>query len=49
MLKNNSFDKEAQDNNGWTPLHHASYNGHLGVVKYLISIGCNKETKNKNG
>ncbi|EAX87669.1 sex-determining protein, putative [Trichomonas vaginalis G3] len=35
--------------NGETPLFIASQKGHLEVVEYLISIGANKEAKNKDG
>ncbi|EAY12193.1 hypothetical protein TVAG_003990 [Trichomonas vaginalis G3] len=32
-----------------TPLIQASYNGNLEVVKYLISVGADKEAKNNDG
>lgn len=32
----NGIDKEAKDDYGWTALHCASNNGHLGIVEYLI-------------
>eukprot|EP01089_Gocevia_fonbrunei_P000933 TRINITY_DN10904_c0_g1_i3.p1 TRINITY_DN10904_c0_g1~~TRINITY_DN10904_c0_g1_i3.p1 ORF type:complete len:272 (-),score=85.43 TRINITY_DN10904_c0_g1_i3:21-836(-) len=33
----------------WTPLHYASYNGHLEVVKFLVSKGCDPLVKNSDG
>ncbi|EAY07708.1 hypothetical protein TVAG_117890 [Trichomonas vaginalis G3] len=42
-------DKEAKDNDGYTPLICASWNGHLEVVKYLISNGADKEAKDNDG
>jgi ankyrin repeat protein len=38
-LKSVGADIHAKDNDGWTPLHSASWNGHLEVVKYLKSVG----------
>ena len=35
----NSSDIRAVDNNGFTPLHMAAYNGHREVVELLISQG----------
>lgn len=29
-------DSNQKDNNGWTPLHFASYNGHLEIVRELV-------------
>ena len=45
----NGANIEAQDNDGNTPLHHASYNRHLEVVKILIELGANIEAQNKDG
>jgi ankyrin repeat protein len=42
-------DKNLKNNDGWTPLHSASYNGHLEVVKYLVGAGCDKNLKNNDG
>ena len=32
-------DKDMFCGNGWTPLHHASYRGHLDVLRYLVEQG----------
>ncbi|EAY00952.1 histone-lysine N-methyltransferase, H3 lysine-9 specific, putative [Trichomonas vaginalis G3] len=42
-------DKEAKDNDGYTPLLRSSEKGHLEVVQYLISIGADKEAKDNKG
>ncbi|EAY12300.1 ankyrin repeat protein, putative [Trichomonas vaginalis G3] len=42
-------DKDAKNNNGWTPLYNASFKGELAVVQYLISVGANKEAKSNIG
>ena len=39
--------KDAKDEDGWTPLIYASSKGYLSVVQYLISVGANKEVKIK--
>lgn len=36
LLINIRADKDARDNAGWTPLHHAANNGHLDIVKELL-------------
>ena len=36
------------DNNGFTPLHFASENGHLDAVKLLIAAGAIIDSRNKN-
>jgi ankyrin len=40
---------EAKDNDGDTPLHDASWNGHLPVVKALLAVGANILASNNNG
>ena len=42
-------DKEARDEDGWTPLRTASYNGHLPVVQYLCDQGADKKARNGIG
>jgi ankyrin repeat protein len=43
-------DKEAKDKYGWTALHHASFDGHLEIVKYLIEkCHVDKKVKGNNG
>ncbi|EAY00765.1 ankyrin repeat protein, putative [Trichomonas vaginalis G3] len=41
--------KDAKDEDGWTPLIYASSKGYLSVVQYLISVGANKEAKTNDG
>ncbi len=48
-LKSVGADINAKNNNSWTPLHSASYNGHLEVMKYLKSVGADIHAKNNNG
>nr|XP_039257501.1 uncharacterized protein LOC120334115 isoform X1 [Styela clava] len=38
-----------QDQNGYTPLHHASLNGHSDIVQLLLDVGASVNTKDKNG
>jgi ankyrin repeat protein len=42
MLKNNYFNKETKSSFNMTPLHFASQNGHIEIVRYLINIGGKK-------
>lgn len=39
----------AQDSDGYTPLHRASYGNHLATVSYLLSTGANINTKTQLG
>ena len=34
---------------GWAPLHWASHNGHVGVVRLLLEAGANTEAATKVG
>ena len=36
---------QSKNNDQWTPLRYASYNGKTDVVKYLASKGANKNAK----
>lgn len=44
-LIDQGLDINATDNNGWTALMHASYEGHLNVMKALLGAGANMDTK----
>lgn len=37
------------DEDGYTALHRASYNGHINVVEYLLSIGANVQSRTEDG
>ena len=39
----------SRDNENYTPLNTASFNGHLDIVKYLILNGADKEATNIDG
>ena len=41
---NYGINTESKNNDGWTALHYASYNGHLEIVKYLIET-CRVDTE----
>ena len=43
LITKRGFPVNAQDDDGWTPLHHASSKGCTIIVKYLISKGALKE------
>lgn len=42
-------DANTRDNDGWTPLMLAAYNGHLDVVKFLVATGVDINTSAKDG
>ena len=42
-------DKEASDDDGWTPLHFAALRGHLSVVQYLCEQGADKDARDNIG
>eukprot|EP00968_Pinguiococcus_pyrenoidosus_P020344 scaffold2353_cov178-Pinguiococcus_pyrenoidosus.AAC.1 len=48
-LLDRGANKEAANNNGWTPLYIAAQNGQLEVVRALLEHGANKEAANNNG
>ena len=49
-LVEHGSDIESVDNDyGYTPLIWHSYYGRVAIVKYLLSVGANKEAKNKYG
>jgi len=43
------IDPNIQDVNGWTPLHHAAWEGHLNVVKLLLEHGANPNVQDNDG
>ena len=45
LLLEHGADINVQDNNGWTPLHSASYDGALEVVRVLLEHGADVEVK----
>ena len=46
-LVEHGSDIESVDNDGYTPLIWHSEGGRVDIVKYLLSVGANKEAKNK--
>ena len=42
-------DVNEQDGNGFTPLHWASYHGHVEVITALLAAGADKSLKNSFG
>jgi ankyrin repeat protein len=49
LLLKHGADIHAQNKDGWTPLHRASYNGALEVVHVLLEHGADVEVKAKDG
>ena len=35
------------EQDGWTPLHFAAMNGHMGAVEVLVTAGANTQIANK--
>eukprot|EP01062_Namystynia_karyoxenos_P019428 TRINITY_DN17320_c0_g1_i1.p1 TRINITY_DN17320_c0_g1~~TRINITY_DN17320_c0_g1_i1.p1 ORF type:complete len:561 (+),score=172.21 TRINITY_DN17320_c0_g1_i1:80-1762(+) len=48
LLWRKGADVNRQAANGATPLHHASYNGHLPIVKFLIDKGADPDLKTQS-
>jgi ankyrin repeat protein len=48
QLLRSGADVEAKDNDGFTPLHRATRNGHVQVSKELVEHGADIEAKDKN-
>jgi len=42
-------DPNAKDDDGWTPLHYATYRGHTHIVELLIEMGADPNIRNKDG
>ncbi|KAF2469629.1 ankyrin [Lindgomyces ingoldianus] len=49
LLLENGADVAGGNNNAWTPLNSASYNGHLEIVKLLLEKGAEVTGANKDG
>ena len=49
IVEDFKVDPNDKDNIGYTPLHEASFSGHLNVVKYFIDYGVNPAIKNEDG
>ena len=49
LLIAHGADANAEDSDGWTPMHYAAYCGHAEAVKFLIAHGADANAKNNNG
>lgn len=49
QIERNSMLVDCVDCDGYSPLHRASYNGHLEVVKYLVKSGANIRRRTNDG
>lgn len=49
IAKDNPDALHHKDNNGWNPLHEAVRGGHVGVVKYLLKNGLDKDERTHTG
>src|SRR3990167_5260424 len=49
LLIAHGADANAEDSDGWTPMHYAEYCGHAEAVKFLIAHGADANAKNNNG
>ena len=48
-LGENRAGVDSADEKGWTPLHFASFNGNLNIVKFLISNNARIDSENVLG
>ena len=48
-LLDKSADPNIQDENGWSPLHHAAYNSFLDVLEILLEKGADITKENSRG
>jgi len=49
LLISNGADPDVKDVDGWTPLHHACFNGNSGMVKELLHGGANLYIRGSGG
>jgi len=49
LLVYGNCDPDVQDVDGWTPLHHAAFNGMDGAVEALIGAGATPDIRGRNG
>ena len=49
LIEKEKVNPDITNENGFSPIHFASRNGHLSIVEYLISKGANIEAKDKYG
>jgi ankyrin repeat protein len=49
LLLSHGGDVNAQDKLGWTPLHHAAYEGHAEVVRLLLGHKADPTIRNQAG
>lgn len=49
LVKEYGADVNAQDDNGWTPLHMAAACGHIEVVRMLVMLGANPNVNHEKG
>jgi len=48
FLVEHGADPTVQDKDGWTPLHLASQNGHIGVVQFHVEHGADPTAQDKD-
>ena len=49
LLLEHGANPNAEDNEGWTPLHLASSDGHTTIVRLLLDRGASADMKNNKG